>query len=86
MNVSLKALITTAFYDVIEPPRPPALRSPEEADMEADGLANHQAEREFTPLRHAARVAVMLAVASKTADEARKEETSPPLWLLGKVR
>lgn len=38
--------------------------------MEADGLANHQAEREFTPLRHAARVAVMLAVASKTADEA----------------
>lgn len=70
LNVSLKALITTAFYDVIEPPRPPALGSPEEADMEAGRLANHQAERDFTPLRHAARVVAMLAVASKMADEA----------------
>lgn len=38
--------------------------------MEADRLANRQAERDFTPLRHAARVAAMLAVAGKTADEA----------------
>lgn len=50
LNVFLKLLIKSAFYDVIGRPRRPGLSSPEVRDMKVDRVTYHPGQHNFTQL------------------------------------